>query len=104
MTRRRSIDFRRIAAAAAAQSSAILCRWLPDGRREGHEWSAINPLRNDKSRGSFRVNVHSGKWGDIATGEGGGDLVSLAAYLFNLRQDEAALKVAEMVGIDPYER
>jgi hypothetical protein len=102
--KRRSIDFRRVAAAAAAQSTVILSRWLPDGRCEGHEWTACNPRRADRTRGSFRVNVQSGKWGDFATGDGGGDLISLAAYLFNLRQDEAALKVAEMVGVDPYER
>jgi hypothetical protein len=41
---------------------------------------------------------------DFATGDGGGDLISLAAYLFDLRQDEAALKVAEMLGVNPYDR
>jgi hypothetical protein len=104
VTPRRSINFRRIADAAAAQSSAILPRWLPDGRCECHEWTARNPRRSDKSRGSFRVNVQTGKWGDFATGDGGGDLISLAAYLFDLRQDEAALKVAEMLGVNPYDR
>jgi hypothetical protein len=104
MTRRRSIDFRRIASAAAVSSGAILARWLPDGRRDGHEWTARNPRRADKARGSFRVNMNTGRWGDFATGDGGGDLISLAAYLFDLKQDEAALKVAEMLGVDPYER
>jgi hypothetical protein len=104
MTRRRSIDFRRIAEAAAASSSAILSRWLPDGRREAHEWVARNPRRADHRPGSFKVNMTTGRWGDFATGDGGGDLVSLAAFLFNLRQDEAALKIAEMLGVDPFER
>jgi hypothetical protein len=104
LTRRRSIDFRRIAEAAAASAGAILSRWLPDGRRDGHEWTARNPRRADRRPGSFRINLTSGRWGDFATGDKGGDLISLAAFLFNLAQDEAALKVAEMLGIDPYER
>jgi hypothetical protein len=104
LNRRRPIDFARIAATAAASSGAILSRWLPDGRREAHEWVARNPRRADHRPGSFKVNMMTGKWGDFATGDSGGDLVSLAAYLFNLRQDEAALKVAEMLGVDPYER
>jgi hypothetical protein len=38
-------------------------------------------------------------WRPIA----GGDLISLAAYLFGLKQGEAAVKIAEALGIDPYE-
>jgi len=60
-------------------------------------------MRDDRRRGSFKVNVATGKWGDFATGERGGDLVSLAAYLFKLSQAEAALKVADMIGIESYE-
>jgi hypothetical protein len=99
----RSIGFRKIADAAASYSDVLLRRWLPDGRREGREWVAINPTRADTRRGSFKVNTVSGRWCDFATGASGGDLVSLAAYLFRLKQGEAARKVAEAVGIDPYE-
>jgi hypothetical protein len=49
------------------------------------------------------VNVVTGKWGDFATGERGGDLVALASYLFKLSQRDAALKVADMVRVDPYD-
>ncbi len=64
--------------------------------------------QSDARRGSFKVNLHTGKWSDFATGERGGDLVSLAAFIFGLRQNEAALKVAEMLGSslmngDPFE-
>jgi hypothetical protein len=45
----------------------------------------------------------TGRWSDFATGAAGGDLVSLAAYLFKLKQAEAAVKVAEALGINPYE-
>jgi hypothetical protein len=98
------IAFSRIAAAALAHADMIARRWLPDGHREGAEWSSRNPLRNDRKRGSFKVNLATGKWADFATGDRGGDLVSLAAYLFRLSQAEAALKVADMLGVNPYEQ
>lgn len=103
MARRRSINFRRIADQAAAVSETVLLRWLPDGRRDGGEWVARNPRRADHRPGSFKVNLRSGKWGDFATGDRGGDLISLAAFLFDLKQDEAALRVAEMLGVDAHD-
>ncbi len=102
MTRRRSINFRRVADEAAANAESIVFRWLPDGRREAGEWTARNPKRADKRPGSFKINLRSGKWGDFASGDTGGDLIALAAWLFDLKQDEAARRVAEMLGIDPY--
>ena len=35
---------------------------------------------------------------------GGGDLVSLAAYLFKISQADAALRVAEIIRVEPYEQ
>lgn len=96
------IDFRRVAEMALGSSETICRRWLPDGRCEGHEWVARNPKRPDRHLGSFKVNLSTGRWGDFADGASGGDLVSLAAYLFDMRQREAALRVAEMVGTNPY--
>ena len=49
----RRIAFRRIADAAAARTEIIVFRWLPDGKREGHEWSAINPTRGRKLQTIF---------------------------------------------------
>jgi hypothetical protein len=92
MSEQRRIAFRSIASAALSRVDAIVRRWLPDGRYEGTEWVSKNPTRADRRRGSFKVSCTSGKWGDFATGECGGDLVSLAAYLFKLSQVEAALK------------
>ena len=103
MTEQRRIDFRRIADAALDRASLIVLRWLPAGHREGAEWICRNPTRDDRRQGSFKVNVTTGKWGDFATGDRGGDLVSLAAYLHRLSQPEAALKVAEMLGISAYD-
>jgi hypothetical protein len=78
----------------------ILLRWLPDGKRQGREFVAKNPTRADRTPGSFRINVVTGKWSDFATGDRGGDPVSLAAYLFDLTQVEAARRVADMLGVN----
>jgi hypothetical protein len=100
---RQRIALRRIADAALGRADAIVARWLPGGRREGGERVSRNPTRDDRRPGSFKVNLTTGKWGDFATGARGADLVSLAAYLFKLPQAEAALKVADMVGVEPYD-
>lgn len=99
----RRIAFRRIAEAAAARADVLVPRWLPDGRREGVEWVATNPTRDDHRRGSFKVNLRTGKWSDFAVDAGGGDLTALAAYLFRLTQAQAALKIATALGIEAYE-
>jgi hypothetical protein len=100
----RRIAFRRIADAAAQHADTIVQRWLPDGKREGRtEWVARNPCRDDHRLGSFKINLSTGAWGDFATGDRGGDLISLAAYIYRLDQGEAAKRVADMVGVDPYE-
>jgi hypothetical protein len=103
MTPARKIAFKRITDAALAYADVLVRRWLPDGRREGPEWIAINPTRADARKGSFKINMTNGRWSDFATGDAGGDLVALAAYLHRLKQREAALKIAAMLGIDAYE-
>lgn len=92
-------DFVAINRAALAVLPALLMRWLPDGRAQGHEFIARNPRRADRHAGSFKVNLRTGRWADFATGDRGGDPVSLAAYLFGLRQGEAAWRVADMLGL-----
>jgi len=72
---------------------------LPDGKRLRHEWIALNPRRADRSPGSFSVNLQTGKWGDFAVGDTGGDVVSLAAYLFNTTQVDAARTLAVSLGV-----
>jgi hypothetical protein len=100
---RRSIAFRRIAESALLYSDVLVRRWLPDGRREGIEWVARNPRRDDRRFGSFKINLRTGAWGDFATGDCGGDFISLAAFIFDIKQSEAALKIAAAVGVDPNE-
>ncbi len=97
--RRGRLDFQAINRAGLASLPALLRRWLPDGRLAGREYEARNPRRADRRPGSFRINVISGKWADFATGDGGGDVVSLAAYLSGTGQAEAARALADMLGV-----
>ncbi len=93
------IDFRAINAEAHSALTILLTRWLPDGRVQGREYVSLNPRRVDRHLGSFRINLLTGKWADFATGAKGGDVVSLAAYLFGLSQAEAARRLAHMLGV-----
>jgi hypothetical protein len=93
------IDFAAIARAALSCLPALLARWLPEGRREGREWVARNPTRVDRRPGSFKVNLATGRWADFASGDKGGDAISLAAHLHGLTQIEAARRLAEMLGV-----
>ena len=93
------IDFATIDKAALAALPTILLRWLAGGKRRGKEYIVRNPRRADRTPGSFSINLSSGKWADFATGDRGAGVISLAAYLFSLRQSEAARMVAAMLGI-----
>lgn len=94
-----NIDFKHINRAALATLPAILDRWLPGGRRCGSEYLVRNPKWIDRRFGSFSINMTTGRWSDFATGDTGGDPISLASYLFDLSQGEAACRVARMLGI-----
>ena len=98
----KKVNFSEVNQAALVSLPAILSRWLPNGRCEGQEWVSLNPLRSDKKRGSFKVNLRTGKWSDFATGDRGGDPISLGAYLHGLGQLEAAKRLAKMLGV-PHE-
>ena len=93
------IDFARINAAALPLLPALLNRWLPHGRRAGSEYIAKNPTRSDRRPGSFSVNMRTGKWADFATGNRGGDVISLAAYLSGQSQADAARALADILGV-----
>jgi hypothetical protein len=93
------VDFSAINAAALRELPLLLARWLPNGRAEGREYTALNPRRPDRRHGSFRINMRTGRWADFATGDRGGDPVSLAVYLFGLTQVQAARRLGEMLGV-----
>jgi hypothetical protein len=97
------VDFESINRAALAVLPAILRRLLPDGRIIGGEYVALNPTRSDRRPGSFKINLRTGRWSDFATGDKGGDPVSLCAYVEGVSQGEAARLLAKMLGLDTRE-
>jgi uncharacterized protein (DUF927 family) len=94
-------DFRTVAVAALSRFDAV-ANWLGigGGKNQGREYLPINPTRADTKPGSFTINRDSGAWADFASGDKGGDLVSLVAYLHGIKQGEAADRLAEFLGIE----
>jgi hypothetical protein len=95
-----ALDFDAINQAALAAFPTVLNRLLPGGKTVGREVVALNPRRADRNLGSFKINRYNGKWMDFATGDKGGDPVSLIAYLADVSQDDAARLLAQMLGME----
>ena len=100
-TRSRSIDFGAIRSVAQRNAHAICNRIIPGGRIVAGEYVVRNPKRADRRQGSFKINLQTGRWADFATGDRGGDLISLVAWLFDLTQAEAARRLASLLSINP---
>ncbi len=96
------LDFEAINRAALYRLPEVLARLLPSGRIIGPEWHA-GSLRGEPGD-SLRVRVRgerAGRWADFATGEKGGDPISLAAAIAGTRQVEGARRLARMLGLEP---
>jgi hypothetical protein len=96
-------DFERANRAALMVFPAVLARILPGGKVLAGEYTVLNPRRNDKRLGSFKIRLtgsRAGFWADFATGEKGGDPVSLIAYVANVNQGQAARILARMLGLE----
>jgi hypothetical protein len=93
------IDFASINAAALASGRVFLETLIPGGKFRSLEYQVRNPTRDDKQLGSFSINYKTGVWKDFATGDRGGDLISLWAYVRSIRQGEAARELADKLGI-----
>lgn len=94
-----TVNFGAIAVAALPHVETLCARWLPAGRREGHEWRC-GDLAGAPGK-SLSINLTTGRWADFATGDKGGDVISLAAAIHNMSQAEAARAVAAMLGLTP---
>src|SRR5512147_3218681 len=93
------VSFEVLANDCLARAEHLVAEWLPEGRREGQEWVALNPTRADSHLGSFKVNLVTGHWADFATGDKGGDLISLYGYLYGLKNGQAATHLLETLGL-----
>lgn len=97
--RKQILSFADINACALPLLPLLLLRWLPGGVIRSAEYVVRNPKRADNRAGSFKINTRTGCWMDFACGDRGGDVVSLAAYLFGISQGEALRRVAQMLGV-----
>jgi putative DNA primase/helicase len=93
------IDFVGINNAALARGRTFLEALIPGGKFRGLEYQVRNPTRDDKQPGSFSINYRTGVWKDFATADGGGDVISLWAYVRGIRQCDAARELADKLGI-----
>lgn len=95
---RQRIDFRAVSEAVLNRAESLVTTWLPNGRREGHEWRCGN-LRGDFGS-SLAVNVVTGVWADFSSDEKGGDLISLYAAIFTGNdQVRAGRELSEQLGV-----
>ncbi|MBP8140400.1 MAG: virulence protein E [Acidovorax sp.] len=102
MTQRREelppIKFAALADALLPDADRLVPLWLPGGQQRGHEY-VCGSLSGDKGS-SCSVNLSNGRWGDFASDEQGGDLLSLYAAIHGLSMTKAALQVARENGLE----
>ena len=90
------LDFAGLNAHLLPKARELMLAWFPDGRFVGKEYACAD-LRGGNGD-SCKVNMQTGLWSDFATGEKGGDLVSLYAAIQGITQGEAFKRLAETVG------
>jgi len=89
-----TVDFDALKRNLLLQADRFVSMLLPGGKTRGREYLAHNPHRNDKTLGSFSINLNTGHWGDFATKDNGGDLISLYAFIKGIGNVEAAREIA----------
>lgn len=92
------INFKALAEALLARGQSLLEAWLPGGKRNGHEYVCGSLQGGEGS--SCSINLTTGAWGDFATGEQGGDWLSLYAAIHGLTMGKAAIQVARDEGLE----
>lgn len=90
--------FEQVKAALASRLPEVLAELLPGGRVSGREYVCAS-LQGGAGT-SCATNLESGKGSDFATGESWGDVIALAAKVWNMRQGEAAQELARLYHID----
>ncbi|MEB3283617.1 MAG: hypothetical protein VKK42_32310 [Lyngbya sp.] len=91
MKQRYRVDFKRLNRTLLADRASLLSEWLPGGKISGRNYICGN--LQGASGASLKVSIDTGAWIDFATGEKGGDLISLYAAIKKLGQVEAAKKL-----------
>lgn len=82
-----SVDFAALAERLLSQSRSLLADWFPQGKLQGREF-CVGDLHGSPGE-SLKINVETGRWSDFASGDAGGDLISLYAAMHGIKQIEA---------------
>ena len=92
------INFAALADALLARAHTLVPVWCPGGAQRGAEYicGSVQGGAGD----SCAINLITGKWGDFAGDERGGDLVSLYAACHSLSMGMAAVQVGSPVSDD----
>jgi hypothetical protein len=94
------IDFAAINDAALSRGRSLVADLVRGGKFHGDEYVVRNPRRDDQHLGSFKINCRTGKWVDFATGDRGGDIVSLFGFVRGISgQGDAARELAALLGV-----
>lgn len=99
---RRPVAFGRIRLATQRNAEGLCRVLLPKGRQHGCRWMSPLPWGGGAIGGSLSVNLMSGRWINHATGAQGDSLIKLAAFVWRIDRWQAALRLAERLGVDPY--
>jgi len=89
-------DFEGLAAHLLSRIRDIIPVLLPGGKLVGAEYECASI--NGGNGKSFRININTGLWADFAAGHQGGDIISLYAAIHNIKQSEAADRLAKEYG------
>lgn len=96
-----TINFQALSAELSHRAESLVAMWLPGGRRDGHEWRCGS--LSGEGGNSCAVNIgggdHHGRWSDFASGESGGDLISLYAAIHGKKQIDAARELIEQLNL-----
>lgn len=85
------MNFEFLHAQLLPRAQSLLAEWFPAGQIKGSEF-LVGDLAGSKGE-SLSININTGKWQDFATGQKGGDLISLFAARENIGQGEAAKRL-----------
>jgi putative DNA primase/helicase len=85
------INFDAINARLLSDYLGTLKQWLPNGKKIGPNW-CVGSLAGEEGE-SLKIHARKGVWSDFATGEKGGDPVSLYAAIHGIGQGEAAKRL-----------
>ena len=94
-----SIDFDAINARLLSDYLGTLKQWLPNGKKIGAYW-CVGSLAGEPGE-SLKIHARKGLWSDFATGDKGGDPVSLYAAIHGIGQGEAAKRLGGDTQLQP---